>query len=180
MNPALTAKVRARIGKCRGDSPLMRFLHNKKEKDFVKILLSGPESDIKDLQYYLTLWRGTKQLDKPHRAAMQRVLGTEIDLQNIIWTYRLKKYYGIFGDEAYGFLVPVRHRLPAQIFSQMVSCQNAAGMQAILSGTVYRHVFGDFSDAQNCLTGAVKARYRAESRQSYIALLCGYLYEVYQ
>ena len=192
MSYALVAKVRA---KCRGDRPrspaydsadsrateggrpYTRFLQKKSEKDFVELFL---KSDVKDLQYYLSLWRGTKQLENPHRTAMQRVLGTEIDLQNILWAYRLKKYYGIFGDATYGFLVPVRHRLPQDVFSRMIQLQNAAGMQAVLSGTVYRSVFGDFSNAQNCLTNAVKARYRAEGRRSHIALLCGYLYEAYQ
>jgi len=194
-NHALVAKVRARRANFESGpgftgeqqpkvatSPesLLRFLYKKNEQNFVKTFLAGLESDVQDLHYYLNLWRGAKLLQKPHSAAMQRIFGTEIDLQNIIWAYRLKKYYGIFGDTTYGFLVPVRHRLPANIFSHMVSCQNADGMQAILSGTIYRDTFGDFSNAQKCLVNAVKARYLTEGRRSHIALLCGYLYEVYQ
>ena len=180
MNSALVAKLRAKIGKrATGGDPqsLLRFLRNKNEKKFVTAFLHGIEHDSKDFQYYMNLWNSTKQLDKPHRKAMQHVLGTEIDLQNILWTYRLKKFYGIFGDTTYGFLVPVRHRLPADIFLHMVSSQNVNSMQSILSNTVYHHVFGDFSNAQECLSNAVKARYRAEMRRSHVALLCGYLYE---
>jgi len=181
-NYALVAKVMAmRANLKHNPESLLRFLHKKSEKNFVKEFLTGLESDVQDLQYYLNLWRGAKRLQKPHSTAMQRILGTEIDLQNIIWAYRLKKYYGIFGDTTYGFLVPIRHRLPANIFSHMVSCQSADGIQAILSGTIYRDTFGDdFSSAQKCLTNAAKARYLAEGRHSHIALLCGYLYEVYQ
>jgi len=180
MNPALVTKVRARFGAYRKDTAgLLRFARNDGyEKKFITNFLSGLESDNKDLNYYLNLWCGIKQLKKPHITAMQHVIGTEIDLQNILWTYRLKKFYGIFGDTTYGFLVPVRHRLTTDVFLRMVSSQNAAGMQTILSDTIYRDVFGDFSDAQKSLTNAVKARYRAEGRRSYIALLCEFLYEV--
>jgi len=180
-NYALIAKVMAMRANFKHNSEsLLHFLHKKNEKNFAKAFLAGLESDTQDLQYYMALWRTAKLLQKPHSTAMQKILGTEIDLQNIIWTYRLKKYYGIFGDTTYGFLVPIRHRLQANIFSHMVSCQSADGIQAILSGTIYRDTFGDFSDAKKCLTTAVKARYLAEGRHSHIALLCGYLYEVYQ
>jgi len=126
------------------------------------------------------LWHGAKQVKKAHNTAMQHALGTEIDLQNILWLYRLKKFYGIFGDAAYGHLVPICHRLPLDVFTHLAAIKNANGMQAILSNTVYRGVFGDFSNAQRRLTHAVKARYRAEGRRSHIALLCGYFYEVLQ
>lgn len=184
-NYALIAKVMSRRGSrhCGDTSGLLHFVRSNgqcTEKNFLKTFINGLESDVQDLQYYMSLWRGAKQLQKPHSAAMQRILGTEIDLQNIIWSYRLKKYYGIFGDTTYGFLVPIRHRLQANIFSQMISCQSADGIQTILSDTIYRDIFGDFSNAQKCLTNAVKARYLAEERHSHIALLCGFLYEVYQ
>jgi len=180
MNAALVAKLRARFGRSKDSKGLLRYLHNKSETKFVASYLNGLETGIRDLHFYLTLWRGIKTLDKHHRIAMQRVLGTEIDLQNILWIYRLKKYYGISGDTTYGYLVPVRYRLPADIFSRIIACKDITTMQSELSTTIYHNVFKNFTNAEICLINAVKARYLAESHKSYIALLCQYLYEVYR
>ena len=182
MNPVLVAKIHARRGRLQKDEnpqSLLRYLQKKHEKNFVASFLYRLRHDTQDLQYYLALWRGIKTLGNPCRNAMQRVVGTEIDLQNIVWAYRLKKYYGVFGDATYGYLVPVRHRLQEDVLAKIVACKDAASILSVISGTVYDGILGDFS-SRHSIINAVKARYRAEGRCSHIALLCGYLYEVHQ
>jgi len=178
-NAALIAKVLARRANLAESSQphsnLFRFLSKKSEQKFVTAFANGLQS--KDLQYYLTLWRGIRALNKPDFSAMQRILGTEIDLQNILWVYRLKRFYEISGDEVYGFLIPIRYRLSGDIFAQIVACKDISCLQAEIAKTIYKDVFEDFKQPEQHLANAVKKHYRAESRHSHIALLCGYLYE---
>jgi len=180
MNAALTAKILAKRGKsdyqnaCTG---IQRFLTNKHEKKFVTTMAAGLESE--SIAHYLNMWRGITKLNKANCLAMKNVLGTEIDLQNILWMYRLKKYYGIFSDSSYGFLIPVRYRLPDNVFSNLVNCTSIESFISELSKTIYNNVFDDFTLAQQRLTKAVKLRYRTEGRRSYMALACGYLYEAH-
>jgi len=183
-NAALTAKILARRAKLAtaplsqtgsSENDFVRFLFKNSEKKFILTFVNGLES--KSLPYYLTLWRGIGTLDKINRQAMQRIIGTEIDLQNILWVYRLKRFYSIFDDEIYGFLIPIRYRLSGEAFAKMVACKDIPSLQAEISATIYKNIFEDFSKPEQRLANAVKMRYRTESRRSHIALLCGYLYE---
>jgi len=193
MNAALTAKILARrnIGdaafgvvppamgfedkqsgvSCCDDMSLLRYLSKRGQRKFAETFIDWLEN--RNLSQYLVLWRSVGGLDGVHRGVMQRVLGTEIDLQNILWMYRLKRFYGIFGDTTYGFLVPVRYRLSADVFARMANCEDAGGLRAEMSGTIY----GGFGLTERELAQDVIAKYRAEGRRSYVALLCGYLYE---
>jgi len=174
MSAALTAKVLARRGhSTAGDAvSLLRYLSKKAEREFVSEFIDSLEN--RDIAQYLAVWRGTDGLDKLHREAMRRVLGLEIDLRNILWIFRLKRFYEIFGDTTYGFLVPIRYRLSADVFTRMVACKDVDSFKQELLGTMY----GGFGMTERELAHKVTAKYRAEGRRSYVALLCGYLYSV--
>jgi len=176
MNSVLAAKIMARRQSNKSCDGLLRYLQTKSEKKFVKNMMS----DCKNIEYFLTLWRDVKTLSKSDRIAMTNVLGVQIDLQNILWAYRLKKYYGIFGDTAYGFLIPIRHRLSKESFARIVSCKDASSLQSEVGATIYSNVFGDFIEPEQSLFNAVSLRYRKEGRFSHIALLCEHIYNFTQ
>lgn len=177
MNPALTAKIKARIGNeiqsCDG---LLRYLQNKQEKKFVIDMMA----ESKNIEYFLKAWRGLKTLNRIDNMAMANILGLQIDLQNIIWAYRLKNFYGITGEASYGFMVPIRHRLSKETFTRITMCKDTRSLQQELETTNYKNVFGNFENPEECLFNMVKAKYRTEGRRSHIALLCGYIYEVHK
>ncbi|MCL2285014.1 MAG: V-type ATPase subunit [Firmicutes bacterium] len=186
MNAALTAKILARRAKLESsgfapgkNSDLIRFLLKRSEREFATNFANGQKS--KNLQHYLELWRGINKLDTTCSKAMKRIIGTEIDLQNILWVYRLKRFYGIFGDKTYGFLVPVRYRLSAGTLAKIVACKDIATFQTEVSAKIYNNVFENFAygsiSPEQRISNALKICYKAESRHSHMALLCWYLYE---
>jgi len=184
MNAALTAKILAKKAKpstlrLEGILSITRFLTIKSEKIFVNNFAQGFLSNARDINYFIMLWNGVETLNIRERKAMQNALGAEIDLTNILWIYRLKKYYEIYGDATYGFLIPVRHRLTNDTFADLVTCKDIIGLQSKLSETIYCNTFDGFSNAEQSLKYAVIKQYRKEGRRSHIALACGYLYEVH-
>jgi len=128
------------------------------------------------------LWRSLGVLDKSSREIMRRVVSVEIDLQNILWMYRLKRFYGVVGDATFAYLIPVGGKLPREILARMAHCKDVTTFAAEVSRSPYSGVFGDFSDpirAEQKLADAVKKLYQREIRKNSdsIAAVCGFLYE---
>jgi V/A-type H+-transporting ATPase subunit C len=92
-----------------------------------------------DLHYYLRLWK-MKGVDKRNGLVLERVMGTEIDLRNIVWMYRLKKYYDVHGPDLYAHLIPVHHRLTRADIRRMAE-NDMEGFKKEVAAGPYRAVF---------------------------------------
>ncbi|MCL2528030.1 MAG: V-type ATPase subunit [Defluviitaleaceae bacterium] len=84
------------------------YLPDKIQKSIVMAMACRVDDGV---GYYTSLWKLLNRLDKPNKGAIKSILGAEIDLTNILWMYRLKRYRRVKGDTTYGYLVPVRYRL---------------------------------------------------------------------
>jgi len=73
--------------------------------------------------YYIAQWKQLARLDKANRTALRSILGAEIDLNNILWMYRLKRYHRIKGDSTYGYLVPIRYKLSKPMTQRMADSE---------------------------------------------------------
>ena len=153
---------------------LARYISCRYEKKFIATFAHGQR--VRDLQYYIKLWQMTKDLQKPDCNAMSHILGVEIDMQNILWAYRLKKYYDVQGDAMYGYLVPINYRLTTDVISKIVHAKDAANIISITSDTPYGDILLDFENPEEKLNLAVCRLYVQHSRSSKMALLCGYLH----
>jgi V/A-type H+-transporting ATPase subunit C len=120
------------------DTALQRLLKNTYEKHPTLFAL---EQQL-DLYYYIHLWKTKNNLpNKKNRRVLERVKGTEIDLRNILWMYRLKKYYNLHGASLYVHLIPICHRLNRADIRRMAE---SAGMEAFIQEAAsgpYKNVF---------------------------------------
>ena len=172
-NPALQAKIAANSIATSGNvthNGMLHFLKTKHERDFVKILLQGKND--KSIEYYLQLWRAIKRLDPTTQKVIRRIVGTEIDLQNILWVYRLKKFYQLHGERVYSYLVPVRYRVMASTFAELVACRDVSSFEQILASTVYGNVFENFTSADDNIGQAITRLCRQESKNCPLVLFC--------
>lgn len=65
-----------------------------------------------DLYYFTVMWKiGKKIGEKKEREMIRKELGTKIDLLNLQWIYRSKKYYHIPAADIYSLLIPISYRL---------------------------------------------------------------------
>lgn len=74
---------------------------------------------------------------------MQYIVGTEIDLLNIIWIYRAKKYFKYSKQEIREILIPINYKINKKRLEELLNCTDFNDMQAILNTTVYKKVFTD-------------------------------------
>jgi V/A-type H+-transporting ATPase subunit C len=156
---------------------IVAWLPSKGLRDFIQLMMPGKTRDIPD---YLHLWKRIKQLDGSNRRALLPLVGMEIDLVNIVWMFRLKRYYGISGDKTYGWLIPVVYRLTQEQTRQMGNTQDDKGLLALLKQTPYGTVFADFDKPEQRMFSILEGQYKKTARlypQS-LAPVCDFLFTI--
>ena len=65
-----------------------------------------------DLLYFKTVWKIKDRLvSKINRRLMEAFFGTRLDLLNLQWIYRSKKYYSLSQAQLYSMLIPDYYKL---------------------------------------------------------------------
>jgi len=164
---------------------ICRYIPSKAHKSFIAAMAGQHE---RGLDYYTSQWKQLNRLDKPNRTALRRLLGMEIDLNNILWMYRLKRYHRITGDTTFGYLVPIRYRLSREATRRMVDCVTP---QALLDEVALGPYSADFvhlnttsplnqPTPEQILTNAISRRYQAAARRfpNTLVPVLAYLYKI--
>lgn len=85
------------------DTPYYDYMKNYKSSRDEDSLFSI-EMNL-DKYYYRNLTESIKSLSKADRDEFKNIFGVKIDLLNIIWIYRAKKYYDISPEEIFNFTI---------------------------------------------------------------------------
>ena len=95
-----------------------------------------------DLYYYKQLWQAAKKyLDKANFAIARHLVGTEADMRNIMWMYRLKTFYDVPVQQIRSFIIPVYYRLRARQLIQMSEIRNTDELKTFIANTCYGKYF---------------------------------------
>ena len=95
-----------------------------------------------ETMYYDSVWKTINlKFDKSQRELIKRHMGTKIDLLNLMWIYRGKKYFNFPSEIIFTYLLPVRYRLNEDVFKRMVTAESADAMVSIAEGTPYSELF---------------------------------------
>ena len=81
-----------------------------------------------DHLYYANLLASVDKLDRKDRAIAQRLIGVEIDLQNINWIIRLKNFYNLPLEAVMAVIVPGGFNLSKPIIDELYSMQNVTNV----------------------------------------------------
>ena len=150
-------------------------------------LLDNPAVTLYDYdltlsQYNLsTLWKKRKKiLRKKELAFYTKICGSKIDLLNLQWIYRAKKYYNMEPANIYALLVPVRYKVSAEGIKEMIEAPGIEEYEALLRKTSYaRHYdFGQKLTIEQMYSECLDRLYRGERRQNpySIASITTYLF----
>lgn len=117
-----------------------------------------------DLFYYMNLYKiKNKYLRKKvDRNVMSSINGTEIDLRNIIWIYRLKTYYNLEKTLIYTQLIPIHYMLTNENINNLVESKSFEEFKHELEKTRYYNVFKNTGIAEKGFNEKMNLIYRKE------------------
>ena len=99
-----------------------------------------------NLYYFTTMWKGRKKvLKKKELEIFTRDCGSKINLLNIQWIYRAKKYFSLAPADIYALLIPIHYKLRTELVQEMVEAETLEDFDKAVAKTAYaRH--SHFSD----------------------------------
>jgi len=151
---------------------ICRYIPGKPQRDYIMAMAQAGGNN--SLQYYTTQWKRLARLDKPNRMALRSILGAEIDLNNILWIYRLKRYHRITGDGTFGHLIPIRYMLSREATRRMADCTTPKALLDEIASGPYAGDFGFISEQslekqsltpEQMLAKAITRRYQTAARR---------------
>lgn len=91
-----------------------------------------------DLYYFSSMWKKNKRLLKGKELELYtRDCGTKIDLLNIQWIYRAKKYYHMLPPDIYSLTIPIHYRISVEEFKMLVEALTLEEFERQLGTTYY-------------------------------------------
>lgn len=72
-----------------------------------------------DSTYYTDFWSTIKKLKGADRELMENLIGVNVDMLNLMWIYRGKKYYGFKNEIIITYLLPIHQRLNTQTIARL-------------------------------------------------------------
>lgn len=135
-----------------------------------------------DLCYFSWFWKNKdKVLKKEARNIFTDAYGVKMDLLNIRWIHRSKKYFQMTSAEIYALLIPVQHHLTREEIKLLVEAPTMDEFDHLVRRTYYGRRYEDFCadtlDASyNRIRHQVQRSYASKEPYS-IATQISYLFE---
>ena len=99
-----------------------------------------------DRYYYHSAWKAKdKYLEGKDKQLFEEIFGMEIDINNILWIYRSKKYFDLSPEIIASWILPVHHKLNSQTL-KVLTQGTWQDVVKITEGTVYRGLFEGLED----------------------------------
>lgn len=91
-----------------------------------------------DLMYFKAVWKiKSRQLTKNEKKVLSQCFGSKLDMLNIQWIYRSKKYYNLSSTDIYSLLIPVQYHLKREEIIKMAEAGNLDEFYNALRSTFY-------------------------------------------
>ncbi len=144
------------------------FIENLKGTEFYSVLSQVYTENVSlfelemalDLYYYSRLWSmQNKYLDKKNKNIMHMINGTKVDIQNILWIYRLKLYYNVEPEKMYSYLIPINYKLTKEQIVKMVESRTMEELKNEIATTKYGKYFADDDNLDKIGTNILKDVY---------------------
>lgn len=120
---------------------LLSNLHNSSET----ISLSDYEAQL-DIFFFQKIWKKINKCFKgKEQKRMLLLFGTQIDMLNILWVYRSKKFYNVDAKEIYLTIIPIHYHLRKE---QLIKLAEAPGITEFLQELSTTH-YSTFIQADN-------------------------------
>jgi V/A-type H+/Na+-transporting ATPase subunit C len=136
-----------------------------------------------DYKYFTRLTSLAKQLSRSDYIIIRDLLGTQIDLLNIQWIYRIKKFYNSKIEEVLNYILPYYYHLSSDNLSEMAHLDNADDIFDYLFNTSYNEIFSPVARDKSVLFENYflnyllkKSKHAIVQGSFNIGVIIGYLY----
>ena len=132
-----------------------------------------------ELYYFTSLWRQQRRiLTGKERKMYTRDCGIKIDLLNLQWVYRAKKYYHMLPPQIYALTIPIHYRLSLREYKALVETPGVDEFLRQLGTTYYarRYDIGGRSTMEQALKDCLRKLYLADRRQNPYSIAAIYTY----
>ncbi len=114
----------------------------KKYQEQENINVFEVENEI-DKLYFETLYDTVKT-----QTNLRKIIGSEIDLLNVLWIFRMKKYYNFEEEKIKQILIKRYYKLNSKIINNIIKAKTFEEIKEIMSKTVYKKVFINENDLE--------------------------------
>ena len=124
----------------------LKIINNKKYKKILKKYFEN-----KDTEY--SIFEIENELDKMYLKSiynsagnnknLKKMIGAKIDFTNILWIYRMKKYYNFSEDKIEKSIIDINYALKKNQILLLVKAKNIEELNEILKKTVYSNIATD-------------------------------------
>lgn len=121
-----------------------------------------------ELYYFSTFWKKEKRLLKgKEKDIFIKDYGTKIDLLNLQWIYRAKKYYRMLPPDIYSLTIPIHYRLRMEEFKALVEAPTVEEFLNKMEETRYGGKFrlGDGDMPEQQAKDILKGLYLSQRRR---------------
>ena len=149
-----TTKIKKNINGINQITEETEFLELIKSEDYYKVfseyeevIENAPLDEIEvklDKYYFEKIYTLAKKANKN----LQFLIGTEIDLLNVIWIYRARKYFGYSPEEIKEILIPINYKINKKLQEELLNCIDFNEIKTVLESTVYKNVFSNENEIE--------------------------------
>lgn len=95
-----------------------------------------------DLYYFTSVWKERKKTLKGKELSLfTRDSGTKIDLNNLQWIYRAKKYYRMNPADIYSLIIPIHYHIKPEEMRRLIETETLEEFLNLVSSTYYGRRF---------------------------------------
>ena len=167
------------------------FLHALRDTEYAKVLTRLEHMDTAtlfdyemtlDLFYFTRMWKQKEQVrNRKESEALTRTFGSKMDLLNMMWIYRARKYYQMSEASTYALVIPINYRLSDDEIRSMVTARDEKELEEAFQRTYYGKKFMDLDgeDLEQLYQQFLFRVYGEEQRKNpySMAAVTAYLYK---
>lgn len=135
-----------------------------------------------DIFYFNHFWKSVHKLySSKQLSILLDTAGSKIDMLNIQWIYRSKKYYKMTPADIYALVIPIQYHLKKSDISAMVEAEHLNDMVAAIQNTYYARLFeeADITTLEKMYRTVLNKIYQETARKYPYSIACinTYLYQ---
>jgi len=95
-----------------------------------------------DVYYFKHMWKvKDKALHGEDKAIVTALFGREIDMLNLCWIYRCKRYYDMDSSLIFPAIIPIHHKISKTALAEMINTADTDGFIKLALQTQYKELF---------------------------------------